>query len=67
LKRPKTFCTLQPLISLCSDIKKDLRVYKIDNDLIILVFDINQIKSFRIERFQILMLKRKGGAVVRIG
>ena len=72
LKRPKTFCTLQTLISLCSvhkeegAIKKDLRVYKIDDDLIPLVFNINQIKSFRLERFQILMLKHTE-KVVRIG
>ena len=48
-------------------IKKNLRVYKIDDDLITLVFNINQIKSFRLERFQILMFKHTEKKVVRIG
>jgi hypothetical protein len=48
-------------------IKKDLRVYKIDDDLIALVFNINQIKSLRLKRFQILMLKHTEKKVVRIG
>lgn len=48
-------------------VKNELRVYKVDDDIIILVFNINQIKSFRLERFQILMLKHTEKKVVRIG